>query len=345
MADGIRTLADYNTAWKEFLESEKCPPVLGLAPLSSEEAAEIRSLVHAQLPSHPSQRFNKLIHLLKLYPAVMSVWLARVAGEAYDGNFWENFTRLVGVEIHALSRPEFVRIFRQCCFLAGITTFDPPQLGAFIHMERLLFQAGLPLCHVGNFSRSMRWVEQQYSLPDPEAPDAGEDLRALMARSPYLANIPILKKALTGPAGPLICEVALRVALDAEPLEINPTLARAIEEAFQDIGDGTTERPRAPFLRLAADFCSLEVVCPKQPASLVGPAGLLWFVGGNTPARRCERRDGLSRIQPGTFHRGTAGSCGRSQSSARIRSALGGIETAVSGVRCCVALLAACGGR
>src|SRR5438309_1907166 len=77
---------------------------------------------------------------------------------------------------------------------------SPPQLGAFIYMERLLFQAGLPLCHVGNFSRSMRWVEQQYSLPDPEAPDAGQDLRALMGRSPYLANIPILKKALAGPA-------------------------------------------------------------------------------------------------------------------------------------------------
>ena len=280
MAGGNMTLADYNSAWKKFLESEKCPPVLGLAPQSSEEAAEIRSLVHAQLPIQPNLRFNQLISLLKLYPAAMSVWFARVAGEAYDGNFWENFTRLVGVEIPPLSRPEFVRTFRQCCFLAGITTFDPPQLGAFIHMERLLFQAGLPLCHVGNFSRSMRWVEQQYALPDPEAPDAGQDLRALMARSPYLANIPILKKALAGPAGPLICEVALRVALDAAPLEINPALARAIEEAFKDVGPGTGDRPRAPFLRLAADYCSLEVVCPKQPASLINPTGLVWVVGG-----------------------------------------------------------------
>lgn len=280
MAEGIRTLADHNAAWKKFLESEKCPPVLGLAPLSSEEAAEIRSLVHAQLPAQPNLRFNKIISLLKLYPAAMAVWLARVAGEAYDGNFWENFTRLVGVDINAPSRPEFVRVFRQCCFLAGITTLDPPQLGAFIYMERLLFQAGLPLCHVGNFSRSMRWVEQQYSLPDPEAPDAGQDLGALMGRSPYLVNVPILKKALAGPAGPLICEVALRVALDAQPLEINPALARAIEEAFEDIGRGTAERPRAPFLRLAVDFNSLEVVCPKQPASLVGPTGLVWVVGG-----------------------------------------------------------------
>src|SRR5204862_5119368 len=139
----------------------------------------------------------------------------------------------------------------------------------FIHMERMLFQAGLPLCHVGNFARSMRWVEQQYSLPDPDAPDAGQDLRAMMGRSPYLANIPILRKALAGPAGPLICEVALRAALDAQPLEINPALARAIEEAFHDLGHATADRPRAPFLRLAVDFNSLEVVCPKQPASLV----------------------------------------------------------------------------
>lgn len=277
-------LSDYNSAWKTFLESDKCPPVLGLAPLSKEEADEIRVLVQAQLSIQPHQRFNKLISLLKLHPAVMTVWLTRVAGEAYDGNFWENFTRLVGVEISAPARPEFVRIFRQCCFLAGITTLDPPQLGAFIYMERMLFQAGLPLCHVGNFARSMRWVEQQYSLPDPDAPDAGRDLRAMMGRSPYLANIPILRKALAGPAGPLICEVALRVALAAQPLEINPALAHAIEETFKDVGHGTAERPCAPFLRLAADFSSLEVVCPKQPASLVGPTGLLWVVGG-TPQR------------------------------------------------------------
>jgi hypothetical protein len=284
MAGGNMNLSDYNNAWKPFLESDKCPPVLGLAPLSKEEADEIRVLVQAQLPIQLNQRFNKLISLLKLHPAVMTVWLTRVAGEAYDGNFWENFTRLVGVEINAPARPEFVRIFRQCCFLAGITTLDPPQLGAFIYMERMLFQAGLPLCHVGNFARSMRWVEQQYSLPDPDAPNAGQDLRAMMGRSPYLANIPILRKALAGPAGPLICEVALRVALDAQPLEINPALAHAIEESFKDVGQGTAERPCAPFLRLAADFSSLEVVCPKQPASLVGPTGLMWVVGG-TPQR------------------------------------------------------------
>lgn len=277
-------LSDYNNTWKTFLESDKCPPVLGLAPLSKEEADEIRALVQDQLPIQPNERFDKLISLLKRHPAVMTVWLTRIAGEAYDGNFWENFTRLVGVDINTPARPEFVRTFRQCCFLAGMTTLDPPQLGAFIYMERMLFQAGLPLCHVGNFARSMRWVEQQYSLPDPDAPDAGHDLRAMMARSPYLANIPILRKALAGPAGPLICEVALRVALDAEPLEINPALAHAIAETFEDVGHGTAERPCAPFLRLAGDFSSLEVVCPRQPASLVGPTGLLWVVGG-TPQR------------------------------------------------------------
>ncbi len=278
-------LSDYNSAWKTFLESDKCPPVLGLAPLSQEEADEIRSLVQAQLPIQPNQRFNRLLTLLMNYPAVMTVWLARIAGEAYDdGNFWENFTRLVGVEINTPARPEFVRTFRQCCFLAGLTTSDPPQLGAFIYVERMLFQAGLPLCHVDHFANSMRWVERQYSLPDPDAVDAGQDLRAMMVRSPNLANLPILRKALTGPAGPLICDVALRVALDAEPLEINPAIAEAVKQAFEDVGHGMAERPRVPFLRLAADFSSVEVVCPKQPASLVGTTGLLWVVGG-TPQR------------------------------------------------------------
>lgn len=273
-------LSDYNKAWKTFLESDKCPPVLGLAPLSEEEADEIRALVQLQLAAEPRQGFDRLLRMLRLYPAVMAVWVARVAGEAYDSNFWENFVRLVGVEIPITARSEFVRTFRQCCFLVGITTLDPPQLGAFIHMERLLFQAGLPLCHVEHFANSMRWVERQFSLPDPDSADAGQDLRALMIRSPYLANIPILRKALVGPAGPLICEAALRVALDAEPLEINPAIAQAVKEAFEDVGRRMAERPRAPFLRLAADFCSLEVICPKQPPSSVGPTGLIWVVGG-----------------------------------------------------------------
>ena len=280
MAGNNMTLSDYNKAWKTFLESDKCPPVLGLAPLSEDEAAEIRALVHAQLPFEPGQRFHKLLSLLTLYPAVMTVWLARVAGQAYDGNFWENFERLVGVNIPTPTRSIFVGTFRACCSLVGITTIDPPQLGAFIHVERLLFQAGIPLCHVAHFANSMQWVERQLSLPDPDAIDAGQDLRALMVRSPNLANIPILRKALAGPAGPLICEVALRVALEAEPLEINPTIAAAVKEAFEHLGRKGIERPRAPFLRLAADFCSLEIVCPKQPASLVGPTGLLWVVGG-----------------------------------------------------------------
>jgi len=273
-------LSDHNNSWKTFLESEKCPPVLGLAPLSDAEADGIRTLVHAQLPTEPGQRFNRLLSLLKHYPAVMTVWLARVAGQAYDGNFGENFERLVGVKIQIPARSEFVKTFRQCCFLVGITTLDPPQMGVFIHMERLLFQAGLPLCHVEHFANSMRWVERQFSLPDPNLADAGQDLRALMIQSPNLTNVPILRRALTGPAGPLICEAALRVALDAEPLEINPTIAQAVQGAFEDVGHGMTERPRAPFLRLAVDFCSLEVVCPKQPASLIGATGLIWVVGG-----------------------------------------------------------------
>src|SRR5579859_5030740 len=75
MAGGNMNLSDYNSVWKTFLESDKCPPVLGLAPLSKEEADEIRVLVQAQLPIQPNQRFNRLISLLKLHPAVMTVWL------------------------------------------------------------------------------------------------------------------------------------------------------------------------------------------------------------------------------------------------------------------------------
>jgi len=167
----------------------------------------------------------------------MTVWLARVAGQAYDGNFWENFERLVGVKIQITARSEFVKTFRQCCFLVGITTLDPPKWEFSFIWKGFYFRpaAALPC---GTLRHSMRWVERQFSLPDPNLADAGQDLRALMIQSPNLTNVPILRRALTGPAGPLICEAALRVALDAEPLEINPTIAQAVQGAFEDVGQG-----------------------------------------------------------------------------------------------------------
>src|SRR5688572_19652852 len=94
-----RTLGEYNAKWKAFVASDKCPPVLGLAPLSSDEAVEIRRLVQSHLPNDIDERLRRLIYLLNHYSAVMCVWVARVAGEAYNDNFWSNFNRLLGVDI------------------------------------------------------------------------------------------------------------------------------------------------------------------------------------------------------------------------------------------------------
>ena len=90
-------------SWREFFASEKCPPVIGLAPLSDAEAEEITRLV-AVVPAVCSaqSRFAGLLRLIELYPAATAVWLARRAGEAYNENFWLNFEQATGFGIPVL---------------------------------------------------------------------------------------------------------------------------------------------------------------------------------------------------------------------------------------------------
>lgn len=83
---------NFEERWREFFASEKCPPVIGLAPLSDAEAEEITRLV-AVVPAVCSaqSRFAGLLRLIEMYRAALAVWLARRAGEAYNENFWLNF--------------------------------------------------------------------------------------------------------------------------------------------------------------------------------------------------------------------------------------------------------------
>jgi hypothetical protein len=93
--------------------------------------------------------------------------------------------------------------------------------------------------------------------------------------------VPTLKRALRGPAGPRICEVALRVVLHGDYAGINPRLGKELERVFAQAGHGALRRSaHQPFLRLGADCSSVEIVGPQQDASLVGPSGLTWIVDG-----------------------------------------------------------------
>jgi len=136
-------------------------------------------------------------------------------------------------------------------------------------VAEFLHQAGLPLDRCEGFAQHVRKVERSVGLPDAEATDTGEQLREAVLESLQAIPVPTLKRALRGPAGPRICEVALRVVLHGDFAGINPRLGTELERVFAQAGHGALRRSaHQPFLRLGADCGSVELVGPQQDASL-----------------------------------------------------------------------------
>jgi len=279
----ISRLAELDAKWRVILTSaEQCPPVLGLAAFSEEEESEIIGLTREAITVSYGTPLDGLLRLLERRPAAMLVWLARKAGVAYDdGNFWENLEREIGVRVPIPRRSELVSLFSRRARELMTNFTPPPSLGAFHLMETLLFHAGLPLCHCASFAKACRWVEEHSGLPDPESAEAGEELRDAALACSYIRSIPILLKALRGPAGPLVCAEALNLVFEQDGPPANPRLTSALREAFANVGAGGPRRSaRSPFLRLSADLCSLQVVGPSQDSALLTGHGLVWVVNG-----------------------------------------------------------------
>lgn len=274
-------LAAQEVRWADFLRSDRCPPVLGLAPLEETERTAIRESVAEQLQTRDGSRFDVLLALIDEYPASLATWLAREAGEAYDdGEFWPQFEQLVGVSVPPLRRGELARDFRFACGLSMRNFTAPAEKGAFIHVETFLHQAGLPVCQVAHFARFVRQVERTTGLPAPDDPSAGKELsdRLLEVVHPALVT---LRRALRGVAGALTCEVALRLIFSGDYAGVNPHLREELARQFASAQPGSIRRsPRAPFLRLSADLCALELIGPRQDASVIGSGGLRWLVNG-----------------------------------------------------------------
>lgn len=276
------TLEILEAKWKTYLSEENCPPVLGLAALSEAESDGIRQLVSNELGQGSRSPWQTLFALLQKFPASLSVWLSRKAGEAYEsGAFWEKFGELIGVSIPITQRDAFAQRFRSSCRKSMAVWLTPEELGGHNIVAEFLHQAGLPLDRCGGFAQHVRKVERSFGLPDVEDPEAGEQLRESVLDSLQPIPVPTLKRALRGPAGPRICEVALSVVLKGDFTGINPRLGQELESVFEHAGRGTLRRSaHQAFLRLGEDFLSLEIVGPRQDTSLVGRGGLTWVVDG-----------------------------------------------------------------
>ena len=112
-------------------------------------------------------------------------------------------------------------------------------------------------------------------------PTRCEQLCEAMLDSLQTVPVPTLKRALRGPAGPRICEVALSVVINGDFTGINPRLGKELERVFAHAARGTLRRSmNQPFLRLGDDLASLEIVGPRQEANSQLGSGLSWVVNG-----------------------------------------------------------------
>jgi len=273
-------LPEHDRHWAQFLSSESCPPILGLSPLSVADADAVSGLVRDHLATAgPASPLQTLLRLMRLHPGIMTVWLARKAGEAYElGTFWELFEGKLGILVSPNDRPRFASEFRQTCRRVMSHYVEPTAVGSFKYVETFLFQAGLPLCFCQHFANALRDVERRYGLPDPDFTEAGDELQESLGTCMRHAP-PNLRRAVQGPAGPLICLAALRVLLEVDNADINPALRDALETAFANQRGAQLRRSaRTPHLRISSDLGSLEIVGPKQDAGLIIPGCLVWKV-------------------------------------------------------------------
>lgn len=278
------TLKDDNRYWLNLLRSDRCPPILGLVPFSEAQSQALSHIIHQMTCDLTSEsQLEFLSNIIAAYPAVSVVWLARKAGEAYEfGTFWEYFEKQIGISIPSSRRPDLADRFRRTCQYVMSNYTHPNYVGSFKYVETFLFQAGLPLCHCKRFASLVRNVERHYGLPDPDIAESGEELCEHLKSFGEIGTVPILRRALEGPAGPLICQTALRVIFDNSYEGINPKLGEELACAFAANTNGTLRRAaRLPYLRLADDLTSLEIVGPKQDPNIVDENGLRWVVNGS----------------------------------------------------------------
>lgn len=279
----LNTLRDIDAHWRSRLASNDCPPLLGLAPLNNEECAVLTATVGAalrlQVPS-PSHRVQGIGWLLNGYPAAVAVWLSRLAGDAYDGNFWDRFSDKLGcVDVPSEWREWLARLFRKAC-RQTMANFVEPEIGSRKNVDEFLFQAGLPLCHCQTFVTAMRGAAEAYGLPDPDDREALEDLRLEMLKRTEVRMVPVVKKALGSRSGLFLLSTAVRVVQEDGFSAINPQLGQKLRESFATTTTARGVAVRWPWLRLEEDLTSFAIVGPRQSGALLAGSGVRWVVNG-----------------------------------------------------------------
>ena len=277
----MSTIEQLNRRWHDYFASPGAVPLLGLSPMSNEEAAEAKRVVHEFVRG----RADSLPRCLEVYPAVTSTWVAVSAANGYhDGTFWPRLATELGFPGELTSqtqRQALTTAFRRACRELGRPRWLSQRSGGFSLVDEFLFHAGFPVCHSHHLAGAMRALERDSELPDPAEPDADESLSELL--SERLGNLPIptMLRALRGGAGPLVARAALEVLSTGGYDQLNPRLGEALKEAFEARTVSLSgPRLRPPFLRLDENLTGFEVLCPAQDASFVLRGRFGWQVNG-----------------------------------------------------------------
>ncbi len=130
----LSELRDLDVGWAERLKQEDCPPLLGLAPLPTHDVQEVADYLSGLFSERPaSYRFELLVDLVGRFPAIMALWLARKAGEAYEyGAFWKQFSEAIAFDIPVNKREVLTLAFQIACRRVLPEHIGPPGTGVRI---------------------------------------------------------------------------------------------------------------------------------------------------------------------------------------------------------------------
>lgn len=223
------SLKDQECRWSQYLKSDQCPKILGLAPVSQEDLN-----VMAQLKARTGQNHvDDLLRKLSDYPATTSVWIVAMSARVYhEGKFWTKLEAETGYELSTTEHRKKLRTaFRNTITeqkfrfqLGPLPDSAKPSM-----RQEFLFQAGIPLCLCEELVKAIKAIERIEGLPDADDTLGPEWLREkLLAK---IQDAGTLHDSLNSKAGLPVCEAVLGF-LNGVSIQVSEALRKALEVQF-----------------------------------------------------------------------------------------------------------------
>jgi hypothetical protein len=259
------SLKDQECRWSQYLKSDQCPKILGLAPVSQEDLN-----VMAQLKARTGQNHvDDLLRKLSDYPATTSVWIVAMSARVYhEGKFWAKLEAETGYELSTTEHRKKLRTAFRNTITEQKFRFErgPRSDSAKPSMrQEFLFQAGIPLCLCEELVKSIKAIERAEGLPDADDTLGPEWLREKLLAKTQDAGT--LHDSLNGKAGQPVCEAVLGF-LNGGSIQVSEALRKALEVQFNR--ENPVRRKSLPrFNRLREKEAKLERRFLSEPRLVI----------------------------------------------------------------------------